>query len=449
LTSCAANLRYGWGASADIYCTGKLENGVYKGLYKSTDAGRTWSFLRVDGRTDYVVNSYAAGPGDSLAVAWSDGPNPGKVSFIFDDSIYEEQWQTIQDVGVDRTYGLMLEGFDSTGRLLALGSHSQPGDPEPLAGPGLLAFSSGYRLSSDESANLRYQWQRLDEPVAAGIASRTWALGPTPLGEQQENAVPSASPVVVQYFDKGRIISTDRRAQASQQPQHSPQPQPPQPQPPQSPQQGADQAVKIDEGGDLVLQMVTGRLRVGPSEWDERSSCAIPVVGGSYIGQGQNGPAPTYATFHNVAFTGGIDNRVPDRTGQVIATGLTNHGITSTVPISSPVRLAAYDSVGGHNIAQPFWDFLHSDGPVIDNGQVENALLFPDWVSTMGHPITEPYWTQFSLDATSDAQWALVQLFERRVLTYTPANPRDWQVEMGNAGLHYYLWRYGGYTPGQ
>ena len=37
----------------------------------------------------------------------------------------------------------------------------------------------------------------------------------------------------------------------------------------------------------------------------------------------------------------------------------------------------------------------------------------------------------------------LVQLFERRVLTYTPANPAGWQVEMGNVGLHYYRWRYG------
>jgi hypothetical protein len=37
----------------------------------------------------------------------------------------------------------------------------------------------------------------------------------------------------------------------------------------------------------------------------------------------------------------------------------------------------------------------------------------------------------------------LIQLFERRTLTYTPANPSGFQVEMGNVGQHYYSWRYG------
>jgi len=36
-----------------------------------------------------------------------------------------------------------------------------------------------------------------------------------------------------------------------------------------------------------------------------------------------------------------------------------------------------------------------------------------------------------------------VQVFERRVLTYTPGNPPGWDVEAGNVGLHYYEWRYG------
>jgi hypothetical protein len=36
----------------------------------------------------------------------------------------------------------------------------------------------------------------------------------------------------------------------------------------------------------------------------------------------------------------------------------------------------------------------------------------------------------------------LVQLFERRLLTYNPANPAATRVEMGNAGRHYWQWRY-------
>lgn len=60
---------------------------------------------------------------------------------------------------------------------------------------------------------------------------------------------------------------------------------------------------------------------------------------------------------------------------------------------------------------------------------------------TFGHPITEAYWTRTVIGGVE--QWVLVQLFERRTLTYTLANPPVWQVEMGNVGLHYAIWRYG------
>ncbi|HET6313961.1 MAG TPA: hypothetical protein VFH60_09005, partial [Chloroflexia bacterium] len=41
----------------------------------------------------------------------------------------------------------------------------------------------------------------------------------------------------------------------------------------------------------------------------------------------------------------------------------------------------------------------------------------------------------------------MLQLFERRTLTYNPANPPQWQVEMANVGRAYYDWRYGGTAP--
>ena len=37
----------------------------------------------------------------------------------------------------------------------------------------------------------------------------------------------------------------------------------------------------------------------------------------------------------------------------------------------------------------------------------------------------------------------LFQVFERRVLTYNPANDPAFRVEMGNVGQHYQQWRYG------
>ena len=62
------------------------------------------------------------------------------------------------------------------------------------------------------------------------------------------------------------------------------------------------------------------------------------------------------------------------------------------------------------------------------------------WVFVMGYPITEPYWTQASVGG--ETKDVLVQLYERRTLTYTPVNPEAFRVEMGNVGQHYYRWRY-------
>jgi hypothetical protein len=66
-----------------------------------------------------------------------------------------------------------------------------------------------------------------------------------------------------------------------------------------------------------------------------------------------------------------------------------------------------------------------------------------DWLFAFGHPISEPYWVRTKIGGTE--QWVLLQLFERRTLTYTPANAPAWQVEMGNVGQHYYTWRYSVY----
>jgi hypothetical protein len=42
----------------------------------------------------------------------------------------------------------------------------------------------------------------------------------------------------------------------------------------------------------------------------------------------------------------------------------------------------------------------------------------------------------------------LIQLFERRTLTYNPANAPAIRVEMGNVGLQYFHWRYTALQPG-
>jgi hypothetical protein len=115
--------------------------------------------------------------------------------------------------------------------------------------------------------------------------------------------------------------------------------------------------------------------------------------------------------------------------------------VGNEVPPSPQVRLAVHDAAAGHNIAAPFWEYLNRRGKVLENGQYVERPIFGDWVTVMGRPISEPYWSRMRVG--DKAPWVLIQLFERRVLTYTPENAPEWQVEMGNVGLHYYVWRYG------
>jgi hypothetical protein len=90
------------------------------------------------------------------------------------------------------------------------------------------------------------------------------------------------------------------------------------------------------------------------------------------------------------------------------------------------VTYKQYDKTLGHNIADVLLTYMNS----ITGG----------WLFVLGYPITDPYWTVTKLAGTNT--YVLVQLFERRALTYTPTNPVDWRVEMGNIGRHYFSWRY-------
>jgi hypothetical protein len=82
---------------------------------------------------------------------------------------------------------------------------------------------------------------------------------------------------------------------------------------------------------------------------------------------------------------------------------------------------------------------------VLEGDHVSAGPVF-DPLATLGRPISEAYWAAVTVGGQS--RLVLVQLFERRILTYNPANPPAFQVEMGNVGRHYVAWRYGAAGPG-
>ena len=263
----------------------------------------------------------------------------------------------------------------------------------------------------------RSLWQRTDAPVTAKLVSRSYLWGETPFATRAERYDESpAHSRNVQYFDKGRMELT-------------------------YPNVNPDNAFYVSSGL-LVRDLVGGLVQVGDNKVQVFDPAQIAVAGDP---TNLNPNAPKYADFLSdlIRPVGRI------RTGDVITTTIQAGRLLGRLPtanVKADVKYAYYESHTNHNIASPFWSYFATKGIVFDakGAVINNANLF-DWQFLMGYPISEPYWTKVKVSGV--ATQVLVQLFERRVLTYTPTNPAAFQVEMGNVGQHYYNWRYAPVAP--
>jgi hypothetical protein len=259
-------------------------------------------------------------------------------------------------------------------------------------------------------------WAQLDEPVAAGLVTRSWTWGPRPEGllagdRQEPYAQAPGAQRLVRYYDKGRMEINDPRL--------------------------SREAPWYVTSGLLVVEMIRGQIAVGDTEREGVSANPLPVAGDP-----GSPDAPSYATLGRVLPPPESDIPVPPvRTGAPITTWMDGSGALSDRQAPALVRYGEYDHAVGHNVAEVFVSFMKSRGLVNINGSYEEAQLF-DPLFTFGYPLMEPVW--ITIRVGGQDRPVLFQAFERRTLTYTPGNPPAWQVEMGNVGQHYYTWRYGG-----
>lgn len=260
------------------------------------------------------------------------------------------------------------------------------------------------------------QWERTDGPVASGSVNRSWVWGERP-GERRYERFDEASggARLVQYFDKARMEINDP--------------------------EGDRASSWFVTNGRLVVELISGRVQVGPSEYEQRGPASIPIVGDP-----RNNPqAPTYAMLASIAsFDGNTHDEgtpAPDRTGQLVGATFGPDGPGLRPDLARPeTEIVRYEPATGHNVPRVFQEFLAARGPVLVQGtRTREAIMHPLFAA--GYPITEPYWVQARVGGQE--QTVLFQAFERRILSYTPANPDPWKVEMGNVGQHYVRWRYG------
>lgn len=250
---------------------------------------------------------------------------------------------------------------------------------------------------------IRQMWWATDGPVAEEEIERSWLWGPDTWASKREVYQDLRNGERrVHYFDKARMevnISPD----------------------------GVNTWLTA---GLIVRDMIAGLVQVGDDDFTDATPAQVPLAGDPLQ---FNRDAPTYASLFTIAsFDGTRERAVPARKGSAINEVLQKDGsITYNWALGSLAAYGNYEDTLGHNVAAVFEPYLRR--------------LPTDWKMSVGLPLAEPYWVQTNL--AGDPTWVLVQVFERRVLTFTPTNRTEWQIEMGNVGRAYFAWRYGVTPP--
>lgn len=282
-------------------------------------------------------------------------------------------------------------------------------DPTPTPTPSEVPDPPGQPGNVEPFGSQYYEqtWRRTDGPIVDGHTSRTWMWGMAPFTEaiSEPYLQSPAEERLVQYFDKSRMEITDPSADTD--------------------------SVWFVTNGLLARELISGQRQFGDFRFRSFSPAEVPVAGDS------NDPAsPTYASFNEVLDKNPYSDDetislMIDREGKVTdSSSLATYGITTDEFVPETDQY----------VAAPFWEFMNSTGTVYEDGSLANDNLFENPFYATGYPITGAYWTTVSI--AGEPRNVLVQVFERRVLTYAPENPDDWQVEAGNVGIHYFLWRY-------
>jgi polysaccharide biosynthesis protein PslG len=293
-------------------------------------------------------------------------------------------------------------------------------NPAPIGTPGGGGGdTSGCSGPGDGNLRGRFDptWERFDEAIVTGRVSRSWLWGPKEnIGRFVKEAYDEAPGGcrTVLYWDKSRMEIT---------------------------QPGGNQNDKYYvTNGLLARELVSGKMQVGNARYIDRGAAQVPAAGDD----GANENAPTYASFAGVA-TLDNDKRRENRGNALVTDTIGRGGNVGNDGSKGGynVRLERYEPGTGHNIADVFWRFMNSQGPIKVNGQYVTGDAV-DWIYSIGLPLTEPYWARVKVGGVEKD--VLIQIFERRALTYTPSNQAAFQVEMGNIGRAYAAWRYGSVT---
>jgi hypothetical protein len=227
------------------------------------------------------------------------------------------------------------------------------------------------------------QWQQ-----GEALTPNFWGPLSTAKDGQQEPYQQAAGGMrLVQYFDKGRMELSNG----------------------------------VVTNGLLASEIVKGQVQVGDAAFLAKDPPAIPIAGDP------DNAGPTYKQLGTSAKALLANAAAQPGGTSVAAVGADGTLTPGAAQLSGTAMLTGYDSPTQHNVPGVFVDYRAKAG-----------------LPTIGYAIAEPFGA--TVKVAGQQKGVLIQVFERRVLTFTPTNDPTFQVEMGNIGQHYYTWRYTG-TP--
>ena len=205
-------------------------------------------------------------------------------------------------------------------------------------------------------------------------------------GQQEAYADASGGQRLVQYFDKGRMELTNG----------------------------------IVTNGLLASEIIKGQVQIGDATFQPKTPPGIPIAGDP------DNAGPTYAGL-STAGAALFVATAPIPVGSTVTTTVDAGGnmIPGGNSVNSATTIAAFDVATQHNVPGGFAQYRERVG-----------------LAAIGYAISEPFLAKVKVAGVGHL--VMVQVFERRALTYTAENPDPYKVEMGNIGQHYYQWRYSG-----
>jgi hypothetical protein len=260
-------------------------------------------------------------------------------------------------------------------------------------------------------------WQRTDQLVACEQVSRSWYWGPHqvsgPIYEEYKEGKDGTR--LVQYYEKSRMEINDEK-----QPD-------------------------VVTNGLLTVELVSGKMQISNTGYVDRAPANIPLASDN-----DDDNAPVYSSFVQLANTPLGDHPEQNLTAQTVNQTVNKLGQVGRDRALDKygVKYGFYNTETRHNISDQVWQFLNAIGPVrTPEGGQPNAKLSDPWFYTSGYAISEPYWANVKIAGKQTD--VLIQLFQRRVVTYQPDGASGFKVQMGNIGKHYVDWRYDHALPGE